>query len=47
LRNEIVMRSEPLTESTLVEIVDEIFLPLIGEPGTPKARTLGGDGAGP
>ncbi|MEU6146080.1 TetR/AcrR family transcriptional regulator [Streptomyces sp. NPDC047081] len=29
VRNEIVMRSEPLTEQTLVEIVDEVFLPLV------------------
>ncbi|MGI5458046.1 TetR/AcrR family transcriptional regulator [Streptomyces sp. CA-249302] len=29
VRNEIVMRSEPLTEATLVEIVDEVFLPLV------------------
>ncbi|MBE8472657.1 TetR/AcrR family transcriptional regulator [Streptomyces justiciae] len=29
VRNEIVMRSEPLTEATLTEIVDEIFLPLV------------------
>ncbi|MFF4257405.1 TetR/AcrR family transcriptional regulator [Streptomyces sp. NPDC001663] len=29
VRNEIVMRSEPLTEATLVEIVDDVFLPLV------------------
>ncbi|WP_405869312.1 TetR/AcrR family transcriptional regulator [Streptomyces sp. NBC_00005] len=29
VRNEIVMRSEPMTEATLVEIVDEVFLPLV------------------
>jgi AcrR family transcriptional regulator len=29
VRNEIVMRSEPLTEAALVEIVDDVFLPLV------------------
>jgi hypothetical protein len=38
---------EPVRDGTLAEIVDDVFLPLVGTAGTPKARTFGGDGTGP
>jgi AcrR family transcriptional regulator len=47
VRHEVLVSSDLVTEDTLVEIVDEVFLPLVVQrPDTPKARTPGGDGAG-
>lgn len=43
LRHEILLSREQVTDETLTEIVDDVFLPLAG---TPKARTFGGDGTG-
>ncbi|MCX5331307.1 TetR/AcrR family transcriptional regulator [Streptomyces sp. NBC_00140] len=43
LRHEILLSREQVTDETLTEIVDDVFLPLVG---TPEARTSGGDGAG-
>ncbi|MEU6255088.1 TetR/AcrR family transcriptional regulator [Streptomyces sp. NPDC047043] len=40
VRNDIVMRSEPLTEATLVEIVDELFLPLVRRRPAPPGETV-------
>jgi hypothetical protein len=43
LRHEVLLSREQVTDQTLTEIVDDVFLPLVG---TPEARTFGGDGAG-
>lgn len=47
VRHEVLLSTEPVTDGMLVEIVDDVFLPLVTrQPDTPKARTPGGDGAG-
>ncbi|MDH6219860.1 TetR/AcrR family transcriptional regulator [Streptomyces pseudovenezuelae] len=46
LRYEMMLSRTSIEDHVLVEIVDEVFLPLVGRADTPEARTSGGDGTG-